>query len=80
MKNLADASRYINSFPRPNGLNAHSWSALKKLALHAWACYLNKERFNHRINFLCKDFYLMIRDPQGEFIVPKSSFSYDPSL
>jgi len=80
MNNLADASRYINSFPRPNGLNNNSWRAIKKLALRAWECYFNKERFDHQINFLCKDFYQMIRDPYGRFIVPESKFSYDPNV
>jgi hypothetical protein len=80
MNNLAEASRYVNSFPRPHGLNTHSWRAIKRLALKAWECYLTKQRFDHRINFLCKEFYLMIKDPEGKFIVPETSFSYDPSL
>lgn len=80
MKNLAEAHRYINSFPRPTGLNTYSWTALKRLALYAWDCYLNGQKFNHSINFLCKEFYLMIRTPEGEFIVPEKQFSYDPGL
>ena len=78
MENLADASRYINSFPRPNGLNTHSWRALKNLALHAWECHFSQTRFKHGINFLCKEFYLMIKTPEGKFIVPEGTFSYDP--
>lgn len=79
MNNLADANRFINSFPRPNGLNTHSWSAIKKLALHAWDCHLSQKKFTHRINFLCKEFYLMIRTPEGQFIIPEN-FSYDAKL
>jgi len=79
MNNLADASRYINSFPRPNGLNTHAWRAIKKLALYAWECHFSQRRFEHRINFLCKEFYLMIRNPEGQFIVPET-FSYDTGL
>lgn len=75
MNSLQEAHRYINSFPRPVGLNTHSWRALKKLALHAWDCHLNQKRFDHKINFLCKEFYLMIRNPKGEFIVSEN-FSY----
>jgi hypothetical protein len=80
MKNLSDAYRYINSFPRPRGLNANSWNALKRLAYHAWECHFSQSRFRHNINFLCKEFYLMIRTPEGKFIVPEEKFSYDPSL
>jgi hypothetical protein len=80
MNTLAEAHRYINSFPRPNGLNTHSWAALKRLALSAWECYLHGKRFNHSINFLCKEFYLMIRTPEGEFIVPRSKFSCEYSF
>jgi hypothetical protein len=79
MNNLAEASRYINSFPRPNGLNNHSWSTIKKLALRAWECYLGQKEFTYRINFLCKDFYQMIKTPEGRFIVPEGKFSYDPN-
>lgn len=79
MRNLADANRFINSFPRPNGLNMHSWSAIKKLALYAWECYFTERKFNRTINFLCKEFYLMIRTPEGQFIVPEN-FSYDNGL
>jgi hypothetical protein len=80
MTNLSDAHRFINSFPRPSGLNTNSWNALKRLAYHAWECYFSKSRFRHNINFLCKEFYLMIRTPEGEFIVPENTFSYDPKL
>ncbi len=80
MNNLAEANRYINSFPRPVGLNSYSWSALKRLALYAWDCYLNNRRFTHSINFMCKEFYLMIRTPEGKFIVPERHFSYDHTL
>ncbi len=76
MKNLAEASRFINSFPRPTGLNPHSWSAVKNLALYAWECHLGQKRFEHGINFMCKEFYLMIRTPEGKFIIPEN-FSYD---
>ncbi len=80
MNNLAEASRYVNSFPRPSGLNTYSWKALKGLALHAWDCHLSESRFEHRINFLCKEFYLMITAPDGKLIVPENSFSKDFSL
>lgn len=78
--NLADANRYINSFPRPNGFNNYSWQAIKKLALNAWECYLEQKRFNRSINFMCKEFYQMIRTPEGNFIVPESTFSHDHKL
>ncbi len=80
MNNLVEASRYINSFPRPVGLNAYAWRAVKKLALHAWECYLSGKRFSHNINFLCKEFYLMIKTPEGESIVPESKYAKDPWL
>ncbi len=80
MKNLAEAQRYINSYPRPAGLNTHSWNAIKRLALYAWDCHLKGRKFTHSINFLCKEFYLMIRTPEGEYIVPEHHFSHDPSL
>lgn len=76
MNNLAEARKYIDGFRRPDGLNVYSWRAVKKLALHAWDCYLNGKRFNHSINFMCREFYLMIRDPKGEFIIPNTKFSH----
>jgi hypothetical protein len=78
MNNLAEASRYINSFARPSGLNTHSWRAIKNLALHAWECHFTERRFRHGINFLCNEFYLMIKTPEGKFIIPEETFSYDP--
>lgn len=80
MENLTEADRYINSFPRPTGLNSYAWRAVKRLALHAWECYLSGRKFTHNVNFLCKEFYLMIRTPEGESIIPDSKFSTDPWL
>ena len=79
MKNLAEANRYINSFPRPAGLNTYAWAAIKRMALKAWECYLTNRKFTHSINFMSKDFYMMIRTPEGKFIVPENQFSYDPT-
>lgn len=80
MKDLKEVDRYINSFPRPVGLNHYAWRSVKRLALHAWECYLNGRRFTHNVNFLCKEFYLMIRTPEGNSIIPESRYIVDPSL
>lgn len=80
MKNLVEASRYINSFSKPEGLNNYSWRAIKKLALYAWECYFEGRPFSHSVNYMCREFYLMIRDPQqGNFILNKR-FYHDHQL
>ena len=80
MKTLAEANRYIDSFKKPEGLNHYSWSAIKKLALLAWECYLENKRFNRTANFLCREFYQMIRDEQGNLIIPQKMAYHDHAL
>jgi len=72
MYTLSDAKRHINSISRPNGYNSYAWNVTKKIALEAWACYLEGRRFRRPINYLCKEFYSMITTPDGQTIVPNS--------
>lgn len=74
---LQDAQMYIDSFSRPDGLNTHSWRVIKKIAFLAWESYLTNQKFSRSINFMCKEFYQMIKTPEGEYIVPKNTFYHD---
>ncbi|MFM7309740.1 MAG: hypothetical protein ACKOZY_03975 [Flavobacteriales bacterium] len=75
MNTLAESKRYIDGFSRPSGYNNYAWDVTKKLALEAWNCYLHGIPFRHSINFMCAEFYEMIRHPEtGEFIVPRGWF------
>jgi hypothetical protein len=71
MNSLHEVQNYIDSFARPSGYNNHAWRAVKKLALHAWECYLTNQSFGHSANFLCKEFYLMVRNKDGKYIIPE---------
>ena len=71
---LAQAQRHIDSFSRPQGYNHHSWRVVKKLALKAWESYLFGKPFNQKVNYLCREFYWMIKNTEGEFIIPRNSF------
>lgn len=73
--NLSEAKKYVDSFPRPIGYNNYAWDVTKKLALEAWDSYLHGTPFRRKINYLCNEFYNMIKNPaNGEFIVPGNSF------
>ena len=74
MKTLAEAKRHIDSFPRPSGYNTYAWNVTKKIALEAWESYLSKRPFRKPINYLCREFYQMIRTPEGRSIVPESQY------
>lgn len=74
MKSLSEAKRYVDSFSRPVGYNTHAWTVTKKLAMEAWECHIDHRHFNKPINYLCSEFYHMIRTPNGDYIVPMGSF------
>ena len=74
MYTIADAKRYIDSFSRPNGYNTYAWNVTKKMALEVWDCYLHNRPFRKPINYLCQEFYHMIKNPDGQYIVPEQSF------
>lgn len=74
MKSLQEVRRYIDSFSRPNGYNPYAWNVAKKMALEAWECYLNNRPFRKPINYFCREFYQMLRTPDGKYIVPEHSF------
>lgn len=75
MTTLQEVQKHIDSFARPNGYNHYAWSVTKKLALEVWDSYLQNRPFRRPVNYLCKEFYQMIRKPEnGEFILPQSSF------
>jgi hypothetical protein len=69
---IAEARRHIDSFARPQGFNTYSWRVVKKMALRAWESHLEGEKFERSVNFMCREFYLMIQDTQGQYIIPKS--------
>lgn len=79
MQSLNEVRSHIDSFSRPSGYNNHAWRAVKKLAYHAWECYLENRSFSHSASFLCKEFYLMIRKEDGDFVIPnwKMKHFYD---
>ncbi|MEZ4799372.1 MAG: hypothetical protein R2809_06280 [Flavobacteriales bacterium] len=75
MTTLHEVQRHIDSFSRPNGYNPYAWNVTKKLALEVWASYLQNRPFRRPVNYLCQEFYQMIRRPEdGEYILPKGSF------
>jgi hypothetical protein len=67
MTQLAEIKRYIDSFPRPNGLNVHTWELTKNVAFEVWQNHI-QNRPNSR------EFYLLIRKPNGEYIIPPTHF------
>lgn len=75
MNTLPEVQKYIDSFERPNGYNLYAWDVTKRLALEVWRSYLENRPFRRPVNFLCKEFYQMIRRPEdGQFILPENSF------
>lgn len=74
MTQLSEIKRYIDSFARPNGYNNYSWDNTKRLAMEVWECHLLNRPCRRNLNYLCKEFYQMIRKPDGEYIVPRQSF------
>jgi len=71
---LREAKRYIDSFSRPQGFNTYSWRVVKKMALTAWEYHLSGKKFDRSVNYMCKEFYLMVQDPGGQYIIPNSKF------
>jgi hypothetical protein len=69
---LAEAQRHIDSFSRPSGFNTYSWRVVKKMALKAWEKHLEGKVLEYSVNYMCKEFYLMIRDENGQFIIPRN--------
>ena len=75
MTTLQEVKMHNGSFARPNGYNPYAWNVTKKLALEVWESYLQNRPFRRPVNYLCQEFYQMIRRPEdGEFILPKNSF------
>lgn len=75
MKTLPEVQQYIDSFSRPQGYSPYAWNITKRLALEVWESYLQNRPFRRPVNYLCQEFYQMIRRPEdGEFILPKHSF------
>jgi hypothetical protein len=75
MNTLTEVQKYIDSFSRPSGYNPYAWTVTKKLAFEVWESYLCNRPFRRPVNYLCQEFYQMIRRPEdGEYILPKNSF------
>ena len=75
MMNPIEIRKYIDSFSRPAGYSPYAWNVTKKLALEAWDSYLQKRPFRRQVNYLCVEFYQMIKSPEnGEFILPANTF------
>ena len=74
MMTLADAKRQIDAVSRPTGYNSYAWNVAQKIALEVWDCYLQQKPLRRNINYFCKEFYHMLRKPDGSFIVPESRF------
>ena len=71
---LAEASAWVDSFPRPNQFNQHAWQTTKRLALLVWKCHLEHRPFNRTLNFLHPTFYEMIKTPEGISLLSESRF------
>ncbi|MEY3397824.1 MAG: hypothetical protein RL220_418 [Bacteroidota bacterium] len=72
---LMEVKRHIDSFPRPMGYSPYAWNVTKKLAMEVWDSYLQGRQYRRPVNYLCKEFYQMIRRPDnGQYILPQSSF------
>ncbi|WP_306642204.1 hypothetical protein [Sanyastnella coralliicola] len=74
MQSLVEARKYVESFARPIGYNAYSWNVAKRMALEAWDCYLTGRPFRKPINYFCREFYDMLKNPDGGYIVPEHKF------
>ncbi len=74
MYSLSEVRQHIDSIARPNGYNTYAWNVTKKMAMEVWACYLANRPFRKPVNYFCKEFYQMIRTPEGQYIIPESSF------
>jgi hypothetical protein len=74
LTHIQDVKMYIESFLQPQGLNAYAWENTKRTAMEVWECHLKNRPVRRNLNFLCKEFYQMIRKPNGDYIVPRSSF------
>lgn len=72
---LIEARKHIDSFSRPQGFNTYSWRVVKKLAMRAWEYYLDGKTYDRSVNFMCREFYLMIQDADGQYIIPKNKIS-----
>lgn len=69
MKNLIEVKKYIDSFSRPLGYNTYAWNVTKKTALEVWRCHFNNEPYYRPLNFLCKEFYEMIKTNSGDSLI-----------
>lgn len=74
MTQLAEIKRYIDSFPRPLGLNVHTWELTKKMAFEVWENHIQNRPNRRNLDYLCREFYLLIRKPNGEYIIPPTRF------
>ncbi len=68
---LVEVRKHIDSFSRPSGFNVHSWRAVKKMAYSVWESYLSGKTHNRTYNFMCKEFYEMTRDQNGNSILTR---------
>jgi len=73
MQSLVEVKKHIDSFSRPMGYNTYAWNITKKTALEVWDCYLNNKTFHRPLNYFCKEFYLMITDPELNILISASS-------
>jgi hypothetical protein len=74
MTQISEVKKHIDSFPRPTGYNPYAWNVTKKIALEVWESYLHQRPFRRPVNYMCKEFYEMIQQPNGEYILPRGSF------
>jgi len=77
---LSEAQRHIDSFSRPQGFNVYSWRAVKKMAISVWRSYLNGTTHERSYNFMCKEFYEMTRDINGQSILSRRIQCHFPDL
>lgn len=68
---LVEAKKYIDSFSRPQGFNIYSWRAVKKMAFGVWQSYIQGKRQYRTYNFMCREFYEMTCDLNGQSILSK---------
>ena len=40
------------------------------MALKAWEKHLEGKVLDHSVNYMCREFYMMIKDQEGRYIIP----------
>lgn len=70
VKDLKAARNHVMGFACPEGFSEFSWKQLQHTALTVWHAHLSQRPFRGSLHFCRPEFYEMIRNSNGDFIVP----------